>query len=211
MAVVRMTYDLRYSIVERVAFMLNKQIEELGTRLRKLPVADACLEKLISPEFLELADKLNEDPNGQWVRIANSVNVELSYQVGTTEYHYPIEAPFAKPRAVPLYINDKGQKLPLTPDIPAFQIAVGMHQELIRLVKERNALVQTLKSELLYKCTTLWQVVNVWPSVLDFVDDQTRRRYYAETPNKKRKLVDIQLSDEVKLAIMKVRILNGNA
>ena len=84
-------------------------------------------------------------------------------------------------------------------------------QEVERIINERDALKVALIDNIAMKCTTLKQVLEAWPSALDFLDDATRAKHNENTvrasPAKRDELV---VAAEVKAQLLTARMRNGH-
>jgi hypothetical protein len=78
-----------------------------------------------------------------------------------------------------------------------------------RLVKERDTLRESI-TELLNSCSTLRQVLEKWPTALDFMSDEVKARHAEKVePVKREAKVIKEVDEQAKMLLMKARMLSG--
>ena len=77
------------------------------------------------------------------------------------------------------------------------------------MVKERDTLRDSI-AQLLNSCGTLRQVLEKWPTALDFMSDEVKAKHAEKVdPTKKETKVISEVDDQAKMLLMKARMLNG--
>ena len=95
----------------------------------------------------------------------------------------------------------------------AFLDVDGFYAPLIgmidRMVEERDTLRDSI-GNLLDSCSTLRQVLEKWPTALDFMSDEVKAKHAEKvSPTKKETKVISEVDDQAKMLLMKARMLNG--
>ena len=81
--------------------------------------------------------------------------------------------------------------------------------EIDRMANERNTLRDSI-AQLLDSCSTLRQVLEKWPTALDFMSDEVRAKHAEKVDQtKKGTKVIADVDDQAKMLLMKARMLNG--
>ena len=90
-----------------------------------------------------------------------------------------------------------------------YQPCVDVLLEIDRMANERDTLRDSI-AQLLDSCSTLRQVLEKWPTALDFMSDEVKAKH-AEKVNttKKEAKVISEVDDQAKMLLMKARMLNG--
>jgi hypothetical protein len=95
------------------------------------------------------------------------------------------------------------------PSLPCYQPCVNVLLERDRLIKERDTLRESI-TELLNSCATLRQVLEKWPTALDFMPDEVKARHAEKVePTKREARVIKEVDEQAKMLLMKARMLNG--
>ena len=93
--------------------------------------------------------------------------------------------------------------------MPCYQPCVDVLLEHDRMVKERDTLRDSI-AQLLNSCGTLRQVLEKWPTALDFMSDEVKAKHAEKVdPTKKEAKVISEVDDQAKMLLMKARMLNG--
>ena len=165
----------------------------------------------ITPEELATAQKLNTDV--KWVPEISSLTVRIGYTgIDGTEKHaafsVPFEPPVPAPQSFHSYSLSHDENI-VHPSLPCYQPCVDVLLEHDRMVKERDTLRDSIAA-LLNSCGTLRQVLEKWPTALDFMSDEVKAKHAEKVdPTKKEVKVISEVDDQAKMLLMKARMLNG--
>lgn len=196
MAKVMISSPLRDSILNKVTSKYNNMmLEKRETFLNNN--ADRFY-RCIVPEELEararqLPPKL----------VHSGKTMYFSYRRYRYEISFPTERPLPEPylshHSPPVFTFEGVDGLALRDEM------LAVEKEIDELKQKTDALAKEL-TEVLTTCKTLKQVMDAWPSVLNFCPDDVKARHAA--PEKPRlKKGDVKISDSTKLELVKVRMI----
>ncbi len=211
MAVVRITQDIRHDVRRRIEALFNKRIKNKLEELQHLDIAMQVFMRQISPEEFAAAQKLNTDV--EWVPKINSLTVHVEYtgidgDRREATFLVPFNPPIPAPQSFHGY-RPNDEKNIVHPSLPCYQPCVDILLEQDRMVKERNTLRDSI-AQLLDSCGTLRQVLEKWPTALDFMSDAVKAKHAEKVdPVEKRTKVISEVDDQAKMLLMKARMLNG--
>ena len=211
MATVRITSQIRYEVCRKIESLFNDRIKKKYEELQHLDVAMQVFMHRINPEEFAAAQKLNAD--GPWIPEISSLYVRITYTgIDGTDmvatFHAPFKPPVPAPQSFHGY-NPGHEKNIVHPSLPCYQPCVDVLLEHDRMVKERNTLRDSI-AQLLNSCGTLRQVLEKWPSALDFMPDDVRAKHAEKVdPKKKEVKVINEVDDQAKMLLMKARMLNN--
>lgn len=211
MATVRITEQIRQEVRRKIESLFDARIEKKHEELQHLDVAMQVFMKRITPEEFAAAQKLNA--NVTWVPEISSLMVRIEYtSIDGTKKNATFLALFKSPVPAPQsfhgysYSNDKNI---VHPSLPCYQPCVDVLLEHDRAVKERDTLRDSI-AQLLNSCSTLRQVLEKWPTALDFMSDEVKAKHAEKVdPTKKEVKVISEVDDQAKMLLMKARMLNG--
>lgn len=211
MAVVRLTNDIRRDVRRKIEALFNKRIQNKLEELQHLDIAMQVFMRQISPEEFAAAQKLNTDV--EWVPKINSLTVHVGYtgidgDRREATFFVPFNPPIPAPQSFHGY-RPNDEKNIVHPSLPCYQPCVDVLLEHDRMVKERNTLRDSI-AQLLDSCGTLRQVLEKWPTALDFMSDEVKAKHAEKVdPVKKGTKVISEVDDQAKMLLMKARMLNG--
>ena len=209
MATVRITQEIRHEVRCKIESLFDARIKKKYEELQHLDVAMQVFVRQITPEELAAAQKLNTDV--QWVPEISSLNVRIEYTgIDGASKHVrftvPFDPPVPAPQSFHCYSNEKNI---VHPSLPCYQPCVDVLLAHYRIVKELNTLRDSIAA-LLNSCSTLRQVLEKWPTALDFMSDEVKARHAEKVnPTKKETKVISEVDDQAKMLLMKARMLNG--
>lgn len=211
MATVRITEQIRQEVRRKIGSLFDARIEKKLEELNHLDVAMQVLMRRITPEEFAIAQKLNTDV--KWVPEISNLPVRITYTgIDGKETNYSFSAPFESPVPAPQFFHDyrfRDDKNIVHPSLPCYQPCVDVLLEHDRMVKERDTLRASI-AQLLNSCGTLRQVLEKWPTALDFMSDEVKARHAEKVdPIKKKAKVISEVDDQAKMLLMKARMLNG--
>ena len=211
MATVRITHQIRHEVRRKINSLFDARIKKKQEELQHLDVAMQVFMRLITPEEFAAAQKLNTDV--KWVPEISTLPVRIAYAgIDSTNkivaFNVPFKPPVPAPQSYHGY-NYSNEKNIVHPSLPCYQPCVDVLLEYDRVVKERDTLRDSIDN-LLNSCGTLRQVLEKWPTALDFMSDEVKARHAQKVdPSKKEVKVIAEVDDQAKMLLMKARMLNG--
>ncbi len=213
MATVRITQDIRYEVRRKIESLFDARIKKKHEELQHLDVAMQVFMRRITPEEFAAAQKLNA--NVKWVPEISSLIVRIQYAGidGINKnaiFNVPFKPPVPAPQSFHGYSPGPGNGENIVhPSLPCYQPCVDVLLEHDRMVKERDTLRDSI-AQLLNSCSTLRQVLEKWPTALDFMPDEVKAKHAEKVdPTKKEVKVISEVDDQAKMLLMKARMLNG--
>ena len=211
MAAVRITNEIRYAVRRKIESLFDARIKKKYEELQHLDVAMQVFMRRITPEEFAAAQKLNADV--KWVPEISSLTVRIEYTgIDGAKKNVTFTVPFKPPVPAPQSFHgysSSNEKNVVHPSLPCYQPCVDVLLEFDRMVKERDTLRDSI-DQLLYSCGTLRQVLEKWPTALDFMPDKVKARHAEKVdPTKKETKVISEVDDQAKMLLMKARMLNG--
>jgi len=210
MATVRITQEIRQEVRRKIESLFEARIKKKFGELQHLDVAMRVFMRLITPEEFAAAQKLNADV--KWVPEISSLTVHIEYTgidgVKKNVTFTPFKPPVPAPQSFHGY-SPSNEKNIVDPSLPCYQPCVDVLLEHDRMVKERDTLRDSI-AQLLDSCGTLRQVLEKWPTALDFMSDEVKAKHAEKVdPTKKETKVISEVDDQAKMLLMKARMLNG--
>ena len=211
MATVRITQDIRHDVRRKIESLFNARIKQKHEELQHLDVAMQVFMHRITPEEFAAAQKLNTDV--RWVPEISSLTVSIEYtgidgDKKKVAFTVPFKPPVPAPQSFHGY-SPSNEKNIVHPSLPCYQPCVDVLLEHDRMVKERDTLRDSI-AQLLNSCGTLRQVLEKWPTALDFMSDEVKAKHAEKVdPTKKETKVISEVDDQAKMLLMKARMLNG--
>ena len=209
MATVRITQEIRHEVRRKIESLFDARIKKKYEELQHLDVAMQVFMRRITPEEFAAAQKLNTDV--KWVPEISSLTVSIEYTgIDGAKKNDTFTVPFKPPVPAPQSFHGYSyQKNIVHPSLPCYQPCVDVLLERDRMVKERDTLREAI-DQLLYSCGTLRQVLEKWPTALDFMSDEVKAKHAEKVdPTKKETKVISEVDDQAKMLLMKARMLNG--
>ena len=211
MATVRITQEIRQEVRRKIGSLFDARIKKNYEKLQHLDVAMQVFMRRITPEEFAAAQKLNADV--KWVPEISSLTVRIEYTgIDGAKKNVPFTVPFKPPVPAPQSFHgysSSNEKNIVHPSLPCYQPCVDVLLEHDRMVKERDTLRDSI-AQLLNSCGTLRQVLEKWPTALDFMSDEVKAKHAEKVnPTKKETKVISEVDDQAKMLLMKARMLNG--
>ena len=213
MATVRITNEIRYAVRRKIESLFDARIKKKYGELQHLDVAMQVFMRRITPEEFAAAQKLNADV--KWIPEISSLTVYIEYTgidgaKKNVAFIVPFKPPVPAPQSFHVYSYSlNNEKNIVHPSLPCYQPCVDVLLEYDRMVKERDTLRDSI-AQLLNSCGTLRQVLEKWPTALDFMSDEVKAKHAAKVePTKKETKVISEVDDQAKMLLMKARMLNG--
>lgn len=211
MATVRITDQIRYEVRRKIESLFDARIKKKYEELKHLDVAMQVFMRRITPEEFAAAQKLNADV--KWVPEISSLTVRIEYTgIDSTKkkvsFTVPFDPPVPAPQSFHGYSSSNDENI-VHPSLPCYQPCVDVLLEHDRIVKERDTLRDSI-AQLLNSCSTLRQVLEKWPTALDFMSDEVKAKHAEKVdPTKKETKVISEVDDQAKMLLMKARMLSG--
>ena len=211
MATVRITDEIRRYVSKKIESLFDARIKKKLEELQHLDVAMQVFMCRITPEEFAIAQKLNTDV--EWVPEIHDLFVHITYtNIDGREKKHSFRVPFELPVPAPASFHgysENTDKNIVHPSLPCYQPCVDVLLEHDRMVKERDTLRDSIAA-LLNSCGTLRQVLEKWPTALDFMSDEVKAKHAKKVdPTKKEAKVISEVDDQAKMLLMKARMLNG--
>ena len=206
MATVRITYDIRNHVVSKIDALFEDRVKKEEAKLQHLDIANQVFMSLVSAQELEMAKKLNLDI--KWIPEISMLSVTAEYKFEGQSKVAAFSVPFKPP--VPAPVSFQGYcagPREVKPTLPCYQHAVDVLVTMETIRKERDTLVQAIL-KVMQQCTTLRQVLDVWPTAMDYMPDKAKKRH-AEKSEKRGSTVIDEVDDAAKMLLMKARMING--
>lgn len=212
MATVRITNDIRCHVENRFEALYHERIKRKQEELQNLDIGNACYLHYVPAKYRELAQQLNTDKDGLWVNPAHNIAVKMTYYkddeartITTVEFTVPLEPPMP----LPLRMRNYNTKFLLLESMAPYEHAKKVFLDLDAMYEERNKLIEQIVKGVLTKCSTLRQVLEVWPTALDFMPDDVKRKYTAKTEKRQSVVEGLSIDNDVKVSLMKARMLTA--
>lgn len=210
MATVRITQEIRQDVRRKIEGLFDARIKKKLVELQHLDVAMQVFMRRITPEEFAIVQKLNTDV--KWVPEISDLFVHITYTgINGKEKKHLFRVPFKSPVPAPasFHIYSSSNENIVHPSLPCYQPCVDVLLEHDRMVVERDTLRDSIAA-LLNSCGTLRQVLEKWPTALDFMSDEVKARHAEKVdPTKKEVKVISEVDDQAKMLLMKARMLNG--
>ena len=210
MATVRITEQIRLDVRRKIESLFDVRIKKKYEELQHLDVAMQVIMYRITAEEFAAAQKLNAIR--PWIPEISSLTVRIEYAGIDGTMHVPfnvsIDPPIPAPQSFRSYSYGIEENI-VHPSLLCYQPCVDVLLEHDRIVKERNTLRDSIAA-LLNSCSTLRQVLEKWPTALDFMSDEVKAKHAEKVdPIKKEVKVISEVDDQAKMLLMKARMLNG--
>lgn len=211
MATVRITEQIRYEVRCKIESLFKARIEAKYAELQNLDVAMQVFMHRITPEEFAAAQKLNADV--KWVPEISSLTVRIEYTgIDGAKKNVTFTVPFKPPVPAPQSFHgysSSNEKNIVHPYMACYQPCVDVLLAYDSLIKERDTLRDSINT-LMRSCGTLRQVLEKWPSAMEFMSDEVKQKHAEKAnPTKKQAKVIAEVDDQAKMLLMKARMLNG--
>lgn len=209
MATVRITQEIRQDVRRKIESLFDARIKEKYEELKYLDVAMQVLMRRVTPEEFAAAQKLNTGV--KWVPEISSLTARIEYTGidganKNVAFTVPIDPPVPAPQSFHGYSSERHI---VHPSMLCYQPCVDVLLEHDRMVKERDTLRDSI-AQLLDSCSTLRQVLEKWPTALDFMSNEVKAKHAEKVNSSKREAKVIsEVDDQAKMLLMKARMLNG--
>lgn len=216
MATVKLTYNLKEEILENIRNSYDNRAEIPINTLTKMDLGTEAYQLTFKEDEILLAQQLNTISTEKWIPMATSVIVEIKYPsiikedtayIRTIYYNLPksMLTPVSKLRNG--YASEIRLELPL--HAPSYEAAVKLLQEHEAIKEECRQTAKTIEHDILNKCATLKQLLEVWPNAMEYIPEHAKDRHKLKVTANKSTPTEIVISDEVKASLIKTRMLTA--
>ena len=206
MATVRITSDIRNYVVSKINALFEDRVKREEAKLQHLDIANQVFMSLVSAQELEMAKRLNLD--NRWIPEISMLSVIVEYKFEGQSKVAAFSVPFKPPVPAPVSFQGYGPvSRKMKPTLPCYQHAADVLITMETIRKERDTLTQAI-SKVMQQCTTLRQVLDVWPTAMDYMPEGAKKRH-AEKSKKRGSTVIDEVDDAAKMLLMKARMING--
>lgn len=198
MATVRITESLIQQVISSLGASYKALIEKELAKLGEKEFGDQFYHDNLPAEVIALAEQLPAD----WLTYRDAVRA----QFGDTS----VDINFTRTRPIPNHwSNYYHTTLKPKPGTESARIIVETFNAIKDLAQQRDNLQERVRT-LMTKSPSLARVVEVWPTVLDYVGDDVKKRLDAPPPKRRTKAeiaAEMNFNDETANAIIKARII----
>lgn len=208
MRAVRISNELRRSILDRLRDSYRSRKEEAETRIQL--AANDVYKEIYDQEEVRQANLLGS----RWVNYYTdiSVNVTLDAHKLKLSFSFPkpgVACPMEQDSA--RYYNPGSKGCPvlvLTGATDGWKHSLGVAiLDKLRLEKESESLVEHM-GKVISNCNTTTQLAAVWPSFVDYVSEEERKRLFTPIERKtvKKVLAEVKIDDATSILLAKSRL-----
>lgn len=212
MATVRITHEIRRHVRDKLTALYRDRINRKVKELQSLDIGNVCYLHYVPAKYRELAQQLNADADGPWLEMVNNLTIEMTYlkdDADRTEVTETFTVPLEPPAPLPQRMRNYYTRFKLLESMAPYEHAKKIYLDLNDINEERDKLVDQIVDGVLTECSTLRQVLKLWPTALDFMPDEVRQRHAAK-PEKRRSVVkELSIDNDVKVSLMKARMLTA--
>lgn len=212
MATVRITNDIRRYVKDKFEVLYRERIARKQTELKNLDIGNVCYLHYVPAKYRELAQQLNADEDGAWLGTVSNVAIEMTYlknDANRTETTVVFTVPLNPPVPLPQRLRDYGARFKLLESMAPYEHAKKIYLDLDTMLEERDKLIGQIVDGVLIKCSTLRQVLELWPTALDFMPDEVKQRHAAKTEKRQSIAEEVSIDNDVKVSLMKARMLTA--
>lgn len=208
MATVRITNDLRHDILTSLGSMYLNRRRNLQDQLVKLPIGNEAILAALNPKDLELARQLNT--HAAWVAERTQVSVTITFtdNKGNRQKHYQAYSVNPSiPAPANLYAPDR-HSIDLPTSAPSYPAAARILTDLFIIAEESKELHRSIGA-LLDSCSTLRQLLEVWPSALSHLPPDALRRHAMKAEKRSASREAPTVDDATKHLLIKASLLKN--
>lgn len=210
MATVCITREICSYVKGRFEMLYRDHIERKAKELQHLNIGNVCYMHYVPTKYHELAQQLNTDPDGLWVDTVHNIAVKMTYikdDEARTATTVGFTVPLEPPMPLPLRMRSYGTRFELLESMAPYEHAKKIYLELDAMNEERDKLIAQIVKGVLTKCSTLRQVLELWPTAMDFMPDDAKQRHAAKSKKRQLTAEELSIDNDVKVSLMKARML----
>lgn len=212
MATVRITHDIRRHVKHKFEALYRERIGRKQKELQNLDIGNVCYLHYVPAKYRELAQQLNADADGAWLDTVSSIAIEMTYlknDANRTEKTVTFSVPFKPPVPLPQRLRGYTVRFKLLESMAPYEHAKKICLDLDAMNEERNKLIEQIVDGVLTKCSTLRQVLELWPTAMDFMPDEVKQKHAAKTEKRQSVVEELSIDNDVKVSLMKARMLTA--
>ena len=209
MATVRINQSHRDYARNRISESFQKRINALHEKQHKLDLLSAYIDAVGRKQYYEI-EALSSSTRDKYVKKSSNISFTFTFSKNREK---SLVHTFTHAFSFPVYITAEmdsyyhPRAVTVSEDHPVAIEVRKLIEEVELLVKQRDALIDQLINHVMVERTTLQGVLEVWPSALDFLPEDVRQRHAAPNP-KREPRKEIELSDDAKVSLITVRLLD---
>ena len=210
MATVHITNRIRSHVSNKFKALYRERIERKQKELHNLDIGNTCYRHYVPAKYRELAQQLNADDDGPWLDTAGSIVIEMDYlknDANCTKTTVVFTAPLDPPVPLPQRLRGYSVKFKLLESMAPYEHAKNIYLALDAMNEELDKLIAQIVGGVLTKCSTLRQVLEMWPTALDFMPGLAKQQHAAKTEKRKSVVEELSIDNDVKVSLMKARML----
>lgn len=210
MATVHITNDIRYHVKNKFEALYHERIERKNKELQNLDIGNVCYLHYVPAKYRELAQQLNADGDGEWLDKVANITITMTYRKNDTDQTATtvrFQTSFNPPVPLPQRLRGYGARLELLESMAPYEHAKKIYLDLDAMVEERDKLIDQIVNGVLTKCSTLRQVLELWPTAMDFMPDEVKQKHAAKTKKRQSVVEELSIDNDVKVSLMKARML----
>lgn len=212
MATVHITNNIRKYVRNKLNELYRECIERKNKELQNLDIGNVCYLHYVPAKYRELAQQLNADGDGPWLDMAGNIAIEMTYlknDANRTETTVVFTVPFKPPVPLPQRLHGYSASLKLLESMAPYEHAKKIYLDLDAMNEERDKLIGQIVNGVLTKCSTLRQVLELWPTAMDFMPDEVKQQHAAKTEKRQSVVEKLSIDNDVKVSLMKARMLTS--
>lgn len=212
MATVRITNDIRYHVKRKFEALYHERIGRKQKELQNLDIGNVCYMHYVPAKYRELAQQLNADGDGPWLDTVSSIAVKMTYikdDENRTATTVGFTVPLDPPVPLPQRLRGYGTRFELLESMAPYEHAKKICLDLDTMNEERDKLIDQIVNGVLTKCSTLRQVLELWPTAVDFMPDEVKQKHAAKTEKRQSVVEELSIDNDVKVSLMKARMLTA--
>ena len=216
MATVRINHSIRCHVKHKFCELYRERIERKQKELQNLDIGNVCYLHYVPAKYRALAQQLNTDPDGEWLNEVGTANIMMTYlknDADRTETTVTFTVPFNPPVLLPQRMRDYhyGARFKLLESMAPYEHAKKICLDLDAMNEERDKLIDQIVDGVLTKCSTLRQVLELWPTAMDFMPDEVKQKHATKTGKRQSVVEELSIDNDVKVSLMKARMLNNGS
>ena len=218
MATVKLTHSLKQDILGNIRNSYSQRADIPINTLTKMDLGTEVYQLMFKEDEILLAQQLNNVSAEMWITKATSIMVEIKYPSivkENTSYVRAISYKLPDPMVVPTNRLRNGYaseiRLELPGHAPSYEAVVKLLQEREAIEEECRQTIKTIERDILNKCATLKQLLEVWPNAMEFIPEYAKERHKLKVTANKSAPTEIVISDEIKASLIKTRMLTAGS
>lgn len=205
MATVRISEYIRGEVRDKIRALFGVREKAAEDSLATVDVGHEVLCGTLPNDQLRTAIALNE--KAHWMNTHNMINVLIQFTDHKGRQQKMVFRTTVRPK-LPLPISLTTYSSPaveMTSAMPSYEKVAAIARNIYQ-IKDDCSELQAAVSKILNQCTTLRQVLEIWPSALDYMPDEIKKRHAEKAQKREAAQID-DVGDDTKTLLMKARLL----